>query len=110
MPGRAEQLSYLETFHTPAAPTYTETPAQVQTRTGLLPVLSMPASDALEDTVMARAQPAVLLREKVFTCGTLCWIPTPLAHKVLECAEGLYWSPLWTQPPPNCTEGDVVLW
>lgn len=55
MPGKAEQLSHLEAFHMPVALTYIEPPTEVQARTGLLPVLSMPACNALEETFMARA-------------------------------------------------------
>lgn len=77
---------HLEAFHVPVALTYTEPPAQVQTRTGLLPVLSMPACNVLEDTFMAS------------TPNTVSLIQTPYTKKVGECAEGVYWSPLCTQP------------
>lgn len=46
-----------------------------------------------------QAQSAMPLRERVLTGGMACPVLTPLANKVLECAEGLYWSPLRTQPP-----------
>lgn len=105
MPGRAEQLSHLEAFHMPVALTYIEPPTEVQARTGLLPVLSMPACNALEETFMARA-PSMIShtpqqkKAHSLTHGPVCLTQTPHTKKVLECV-GLHWSLLWIQPPKS---------
>lgn len=71
----------------PVALTYIEPPTEVQARTGLLPVLSMPACNALEETFMARA-PSMIChtpqQKGRVTRGTVCLVQTPHIKKVLE--------------------------
>lgn len=90
MPGRAEQLSHLEAFHMPVVLTYIEPPTEVQARTGLLPVLSMPACNALEETFMARA-PSMIRHTPQQKSTVNMWhsvlVQTPHTKKVLKCVD-----------------------